>query len=109
MKASYSVQKCHGVILSNIFIFTRDKVLKSMLEFYLENLRMENQNHLDSEDFKVGLHLSFFFNKNPDFSGDTVDKSLPVNAGDTGLIADPEKPHMPGATKLVCPTTVPKL
>ena len=91
MKASYSVQKCHGVILSNIFIFTRDKVLKSMLEFYLENLRMENQNHLYSEDFKVGLHLSLFFNKNLDFPGDTVDKSLPANAGDTGLIADPGK------------------
>lgn len=45
MKASYPPQNCHGVILSNVLIFTRDKVLKSLLEFYLGNLRTENQTY----------------------------------------------------------------
>ena len=50
----------------------------------------------------ASIYLFFFFNKSLDFPGDTVDKILPANAGDIGLIADLEKPHMPGATKLVC-------
>ena len=40
---------------------------------------------------KLASIYLFFFNKNLDFPGDTVDKSLPANAGDTGLIADPGK------------------
>ena len=46
--------------------------------------------------------IYLLFNENLGFPGDTVDKKLPANAGDTGLIPDPEKPHMSRATKPVC-------
>lgn len=61
MKASYSAQNCYAVILSNIFIFTRDEVLKSMLTFHLEDLRVENQNYLHKKDDGIYLHLYFSF------------------------------------------------
>ena len=39
-----------------------------------------------------------------DFPGGTVDKNLPANAGDTGLIPGPGRFHMPQQLSL-CTTT----
>ena len=38
-----------------------------------------------------------------DFSGGTVDKNLPGNAGDTGLIPGPGRLHMPRRSKARAP------
>lgn len=62
MKSSYSAQNCHRVILSSILIFTRDEVLRSMLKFYLEDLRMENWYYLYNKDYRIGFQWSFFKN-----------------------------------------------
>jgi len=37
-----------------------------------------------------------------DFPGGPVVENLPASAGDMGLIPNPERSHMAGATKPVC-------
>ena len=42
-----------------------------------------------------GIGLDEYKNENYYFPGGTVDKNLPVNAGDTGSISGPGRFHMP--------------
>ena len=40
--------------------------------------------------------MRFLLRRGLDLSGDTVDRNLPANAGDTGSIPGPGRPHVPG-------------
>ena len=64
----------------------RDKVFFSPQTLHLFARKMQRGNAREEKKERV---------KEGDLPGGTVDKNPPVNAGDTGLIPDARKSHMP--------------